>query len=63
MPEQSPESGTLVPEGGSCRDHFQAMLRLCTADTFGAFDAYEEYAERVTRGARSVRESLDAELA
>ncbi len=52
-----------VPEGGSCRDHFHALLLPCTADTFGAFDAYEEYAERVTRWARSVRQTLDAELA
>ena len=61
MPEHCPECGAPVPEGGSCRDHFHALLLPCTADTFGAFDAYEEYADRVTRWAQSVRQTLDAE--
>jgi hypothetical protein len=28
MPETCPECGATVPEGGSCRDHFHALLLL-----------------------------------
>src|SRR5690349_16046645 len=28
MPEACPECGAQVPEGGSCRDHFHALLLL-----------------------------------
>jgi hypothetical protein len=28
MPETCPECGAAVPAGGSCRDHFHAMLLL-----------------------------------
>jgi Family of unknown function (DUF5946) len=35
---------------------------VCTADTFGSYDTYDEFADHVKRWARSVRETLQANM-